>query len=185
MAGSGTEREARPAGTPIKDRQTVTPEGVPTAPRIDGVVVRPAVTHPDERGELCEIYNPAWGVSPEPLVYVYQSMVRPGKVKGWIVHDLQDDRIFVSLGTLRWVLYDAREGSPTRGLVNQIVLSESNRALLVIPRGVYHAAHNVGDRNAYFVNCPTRPYDHADPDKHRLPLANDLIPFRFEDGLGG
>ncbi len=185
MASSDTEREARPAGTPVKDRQTVTPEGVRTAPRIDGVVVRPAVTHPDDRGELCEIYNPAWGVHPEPLAYVYQTMVRPRKVKGWVVHYLQDDRIFVMLGTLRWVLYDAREGSPTRGLLNQIFLSERNRALLVIPRGVYHAAQNVGDRNAYFVNCPTRPYDHADPDKYRLPLANDLIPFRFEDGLGG
>jgi dTDP-4-dehydrorhamnose 3,5-epimerase len=178
------DQGARPASGPVQDRQTVTPEGARTAPRIAGVVVRPAVTHLDERGELCEIYNPAWGVHSEPLVDVYQTMVRPHKVKGWVLHYLQDDRIFVSLGTLRWVLYDARDGSPTRGTIEEIFLSERSRALLVIPRGVYHAVQNVGDHDAYFVNLPTRPYDHASPDKYRLPLDTDLIPFRFEERLG-
>lgn len=170
---------------PIQDRQTVTPEGLRTDPRIAGVIVRPAVTHVDDRGELCEVFNPAWGLHDAPLVYAYQSMVRPHKVKGWIVHHLQDDRLFVSLGTFRIVLYDAREGSPTQGSINEIFLSERNRAMVIIPRGVYHAVQNVGDTDAYFINLPTRAYDHANPDKYRLPLDNDLIPFRFEEKLGG
>jgi dTDP-4-dehydrorhamnose 3,5-epimerase len=33
-------------------------------------------------------------------------------------------------------------------------------------------------------NLPTWPYDHADPDKYRLPIKNDLIPFDFDDGPG-
>lgn len=93
-----TETMERRKTGPVKDRQTVTPEGVHTDPRIAGVVVRPAVTHVDERGELCEIYNPAWGAHESPMVYAYQSMIRPGKVKGWIVHHLQDDRVFVTWG---------------------------------------------------------------------------------------
>jgi dTDP-4-dehydrorhamnose 3,5-epimerase len=169
----------------IQDRQTVTPEGVRIDSRIAGVIVRPAVTHVDDRGELCEIFNPAWGVHDEPLVYAYQSMVRPHKVKGWIVHKLQDDRLFVSLGTFRFVLFDARDDSPTKGSINEIFLSERNRGLLIIPKGVYHAAQNVGDCDAYFVNLPTRPYDHAQPDKYRLPLDTDLIPYRFDEKLGG
>jgi dTDP-4-dehydrorhamnose 3,5-epimerase len=118
------------------------------------------------------------------MVYAYQSMVRPGKVKGWIVHRLQDDRLFVSLGTLRIVLYDARDGSPTQGRINEIFLGERNRAMIIIPRGVYHAVQNVGDTDAYFVNLPTRAYDHANPDKYRLPLDSDLIPYRFDEKLG-
>ena len=65
-----------------------------------------------------------------------------------------------------------------------ITFGEHHRGLLVIPAGVYHAAQNVGTVDAYLVNPPTRAYDHADPDKYRLPLKNDLIPFAFEDGLG-
>jgi len=39
---------------PIKDRQTVTPAGEKITERIKGLVIRPAKTHLDRRGELCE-----------------------------------------------------------------------------------------------------------------------------------
>lgn len=170
---------------PKKDVQTVTAEGKSVKKRIEGVVLRPAVTLPDERGTICEIYNPAWGVHPDSLVYVYQVTIRPGQVKGWVVHQLQDDRIFVSYGTMRFVLFDGRQDSPTQGLINDICIGEENRALITIPKGVWHAVQNVGVSDSMFVNMPTRPYDHANPDKTRLPLVNDLIPFRFETRLGG
>ena len=67
------------------------------------------------RGEVTEVYRPAWGVHPDPLVYVYQTTLRPGAIKGWVVHEQQDDRLFLNLGVMRWVLYDARAGSPTQG----------------------------------------------------------------------
>jgi dTDP-4-dehydrorhamnose 3,5-epimerase len=170
---------------PKKDIQTVTPEGKPTKPLIDGVRVRYAITHPDDRGSLCEIFNPIWGIHEEPLVYVYTATIRPNKIKGWVVHRKQDDRLFVSHGTLRFVLFDDRADSPTHKAVNEIYIGEQNRALIIIPRGVYHALHNVGLTDAVFINMPTRAYDHADPDKYRLPINNDLIPYRFREGSGG
>ena len=85
----------------------------------------------------------------------------------------------MSQGTIQVVLYDAREDSPTHGLVNDLCFSEHNRALFTIPAGVWHALKNVGDKDALFVNMPTRAYDHADPDKFRLPLDNDVIPYRL------
>ncbi len=45
--------------TPQKEGQTVTPAGKSIKPMIAGVKLRPAVTIPDERGTLCEVYNPA------------------------------------------------------------------------------------------------------------------------------
>ena len=162
-----------------KDVQTVDAEGRSVRPVIDGVRVRPLATLPDDRGTVCELFDPAWGVHPDPLVYVYQVSIRPGAVKGWVVHRKQDDRISTLFGTIQVVLYDDREGSSTRGMVNEMFFGEHNRALFTIPAGVYHAVRNVGTTDAVFVNMPTRPYDHADPDKYRLPLDNDLIPFRW------
>jgi dTDP-4-dehydrorhamnose 3,5-epimerase len=46
---------------------------------------------------------------------------------------------------------------------------------------VYHAVQNIGIVDAVFINMPTRPYDHGDPDKLRLPLKNGLIPYSFAD----
>lgn len=169
---------------PRPDPQTVTSEGQPVAARIAGVKVRAAITHPDERGEVCEIYNPAWGLHEEPLVYAYQVGIRPHRVKGWVVHREQDDRLFVSLGTVKIVLFDDRAGSPTRGMINEICLGERNRGLIIIPKGVFHAIQNVGDTDAVLVNLPTRAYNHARPDKLRLPLDTDQIPYRFEDRQG-
>lgn len=166
---------------PKKDRQTVTSEGELIAPRIEGVIVRPAKTIPDERGAVTEIYNPDWGINPDPLVYAYMVTIRPGKIKGWIKHLTYEDRLFFYSGTARAVLYDDRAESPTYKMVNQLFIGEENRALLVIPRGVYHAFQNVDTTTCVFANMPTRPYQHDDPDKFRLPLENDVIPFSFFD----
>ena len=172
------------SASPVKDAQTVTAAGERPAPKIVGVRVRLAVSHLDERGELTEIYDPAWNFDPEPVVYVYQTTVRPGRVKGWVVHYRQEDRMFISMGAAKIVLYDAREDSPTRGAIEEIHLGERRRGLLRIPRGVYHAVENIGDSDLLFVNMPTRAYQHADPDKYRLPLDTPQIPYRFDTRRG-
>ncbi|MDQ5807507.1 MAG: dTDP-4-dehydrorhamnose 3,5-epimerase family protein [Actinomycetota bacterium] len=164
---------------PTKRPQTVTPEGVSVAPAIDGVRIRRAITHPDPRGTVCEIFDATWDFSDDPLVYVYEITIRPGVVKGWSKHERLDDRLFTMQGSIRVVLYDDREGSPTRGLVTDQTFDDHGRALIRIPAGVWHAVGNVGLTDARLVNCPTRAYDHADPDKWDLPLDTDLIPFRF------
>ena len=170
--------------TPKKDVQTVTPEGERIANRIDGVEVRLAITHVDERGELCEIYNPVWDFAKGPFPYVYMTTLRPHKIRGWVVHREQQDRLFVALGALKIVLYDARPESPTFKVINEFYLGERNRGSVSIPQNVFHAVQNVGDVEGVFINCPTKPYNHANPDKLRLPLDTDEIPYKFGDNRG-
>jgi dTDP-4-dehydrorhamnose 3,5-epimerase len=169
---------------PVPDEQTVTPEGELTFPRIKDLVIRPLRPLEDRRGEVIEVYRPSWGVNTDPLVYVYQVGIRPGAIKGWTMHRRQEDRIYVCRGYVRFGLFDNRPDSPTYKLLNKFTFSERNRALIIIPRGVFHAIQNVGETEAIFVNMPTAPYDHEDPDKVRLPVKNDLIPFDFDDGPG-
>ena len=87
----------------IQDEQTVTPEGERLSRFIDGVQLRSAVIQPDERGTITEIFNPAWGFTDQPVVYVYESAIYPGQKKGWIVHLEQDDRLFFSNGAAKVV----------------------------------------------------------------------------------
>jgi len=53
-----------------------------------------------------------------------------------------------------------------------------------IPTNVWHADRNIGTTDVLVVNFPTQPYDHAHPDKYRLPLDTDLIPYSFGDARG-
>ena len=164
----------------IKDEQTVDSNGKSIQTRIEGVVLRYLNTIADERGSVCEVYDLRWNYHAEPLVYVYHVSIRPNAVKGWVCHEFQDDRSFFSQGETQVVLYDARPDSPTYKMINEFVLGDHHRGLLTIPAGVWHALKNIGNKDATFVNMPTKPYNHEDPDKFRLPLENDLIPYKFK-----
>src|SRR5579884_2320955 len=102
---------------PKQDIETVKPDGQAVQQLIDGVVIRYGTTQIDDRGELCEILRPDWNFHPAPFTYVYQFSIRPGKVKGWHQHHQHDDRIFLSQGTVKVILYDDRPNSPTRGMI--------------------------------------------------------------------
>jgi dTDP-4-dehydrorhamnose 3,5-epimerase len=172
-------REAATRGRPAELGQSVNPDGTPLAGVIDGVRIRPAITHPDERGTLTEVFDLRWQFDDAPLVFVYQVTIRPGQSKGWVLHRRHADRSFFSLGAIKVVLYDDREDSPTRGQLNEFVFGTERRVLLYIPSGVWHALKNVGTEDALFINCPTEAYRHDDPDKWILPDDNDLIPYQL------
>jgi dTDP-4-dehydrorhamnose 3,5-epimerase len=53
-----------------------------------------------------------------------------------------------------------------------------------IPAGIWHANRNLGSKDVVVVNFPTIPYDHAAPDKYRLSLDTDQIPYKFENTAG-
>jgi dTDP-4-dehydrorhamnose 3,5-epimerase len=169
---------------PIRDIPSVNAAGEALMQLPKGVTFRRAPTHADARGSVCEMFDPRWGWHSEPLVFAYMFTLRPGKVKGWGLHKLHEDRYFVLLGEIEVIMYDVRPESPSCGQVSTVVLSEYDRRLMNIPAGIWHANRNIGNKDAVVVNFPTRPYDHANPDKYRLPLGTDQIPYKFENTAG-
>jgi dTDP-4-dehydrorhamnose 3,5-epimerase len=168
----------------VKDRQMVTTEGdtVETLPQ--GVSFHAVPTHSDSRGTVVELFDTRWQWHPDPLVFAYCFTLRPGCAKGWNLHKLHDDRYCLLQGEMELILYDVRPESSSCGVVSRIVLSEHNRRLVNIPKFVWHADVNVGSGDCVVVNFPTTPYDHANPDKYRLPLNTPLIPYSLA-GLRG
>jgi len=168
-----------------QDRQTVNSAGESLQRLPAGVGLRDVPIQIDERGSVREMFDVRWNWSPDPIVFVYVFTVRPGMIKGWGMHKLHEDRYFVLAGEVEVVLYDERPESPTLGLVSKIVLSEYQGRLMNIPAGVWHADRNIGSKDVMVVNFPTIPYDHANPDKYRLPLNTDRIPHKFDQPRGG
>lgn len=178
-ASSVAEQIRRANEALIDDVPTVRADGTRIEQLIDGVVVRPALTHIDDRGEMTELFNPDWEFSDEPLAYAYFVTAYPGSIRGWVMHRRQSDRLSFLIGSFRVVLWDARETSPTAGLVNELFFGDRRRAHLKIPPGVFHAVQNIGTADGSFVNHPTVPYNHNDPDKARMALDSDLVPYTF------
>jgi len=159
----------------VRDVQTVTAEGRPTTPSIEGVVVHTPPVHLDHRGALYEIYNGDPELWSAPIVYSYVFTVRPGATKGWGMHEHKDDRYALVVGEDLLLLHDDRAGSPTRGVTQPIVLSERGTRQVWIPRGVWHLHVNLGEHEAHVVNFPTEPYNHAAPDRLILPWDTDEL----------
>ncbi len=156
----------------VPDESTVTPEGVPTTPTIDGVELGKPITHVDHRGALFEVYT---GTG-EPAVYVYQTSLFPGVIKGWNRHERKIDRYTLSSGELLVLLWDGREGSPTHGVLQRVMMSPRGVRQIRIPVGVWHLLANLGSVEAQLINLPTDPYVHGKPDRILLPWDSPEIP---------
>jgi dTDP-4-dehydrorhamnose 3,5-epimerase len=147
---------------------------------IDGVVLNQTAVIGDDRGvilELIDIRQDYW--SKDGVPYVYMGTCRPGRAKGWGMHKLHTDRYMVLAGEMLLVLFDDRDDSPTKGVVQEFYLTRDGLNQLTIPAGIWHAHLNVGQTDLIFANAPTHPFQHSRPDKWRLPLENDQIPYSF------
>ena len=163
-----------------RDRPTVDGQGRELGESIEGVILERLTPLADHRGSLVpflDLRDPFWT---EPVVYGYEIMIRPGRIKGWGMHEQQTDRYLVATGNLRIALYDGRSDRASHGRIAQFFFTEATPGLLAIPPGVWHADQNWGKTDARIVNFPTLPYDHADPDKFRIDPHSDVIPFDWE-----
>jgi dTDP-4-dehydrorhamnose 3,5-epimerase len=150
-------------------------------PLIEGVRLKEMRNVPTGYGWLTELWRGDWQLDDRPVDQVFQSTLLPGRLSAWHAHAVTTDRLCAPQGLVRLVLYDARAGSPTRGLVNELRLGSVRPGLVVIPPGVWHGVQNVHDGPSAVVNLVDRAYRYADPDHWRLPPDTPEIPYRFSD----
>jgi len=146
---------------------------------IKDVIVKQLKSIPDERGRLMEILKSNEEVF-EKFFQVYMTTTYPQVVKAWHYHKIQDDFIVCIKGMLKLVLYDDREGSPTKGEINEFFIGEHNPCLIKVPYMVYHGWKCIGLDEAIVINIPTEPYNRENPDEYRIDPHNNNIPYSWE-----
>jgi len=143
---------------------------------IEGVKTKKLKVIPDERGRLAECLRSDDEIF-EKFGQVYYTTALPGAVKAWHYHKLQDDNFVCVKGMIKLVLYDSREGSKTKGEINEFFIGDHNPMLVQIPKNVYHGFKGVSAEEAIVVNTPTMPYNAKKPDEFRLDAHTDEIPY--------
>lgn len=146
---------------------------------IEGVKLKKLKTIPDERGRLIEILR-----SDDPLFcrfgQVYITTAYPGVVKAWHRHKKQTDHFTVIKGMAKFVLYDGRAASKTKGEVNEFFIGEHNPVLIQIPAGIYHGFKTISEEEVIAMNIPTECYHYEDPDEERIDPHSGEIPYTWE-----
>jgi dTDP-4-dehydrorhamnose 3,5-epimerase len=143
---------------------------------IDGVRLKPLRTISDERGWLFEILRRDDEIFRQ-FGQAYLTAVYPGVIKAWHCHENQTDSFTVVAGMAKLVLADLRDGSSTRGEVNEFFIGDDNRVLVQIPPRIYHGLKGIGTHPALALNFPDKLFDRDHPDEIRLPYDTDKIAY--------
>lgn len=125
---------------------------------IEGVVVKPLRRIPDERGFIMHMLR-ADDPEFERFGEIYFSTAYPGVIKGWHLHKEMTLNYAVVVGMIKLVLYDDREGSATRGELQELYIGRDNYQLVKIPPQVWNGFKGIGTEMAILANCATIPHD--------------------------
>ena len=81
----------------------------------------------------------------------------------------------VPFGHIKFVLYDDRPGSPTKGDIQEIFLGPDNYSLVMVPPMIWNGFKGVGPETAIVANCASIPHDPVEID--RMDPFDPSIPY--------
>ena len=144
---------------------------------IEGVIVTPLRQIADERGKVMHMLRSDakhFGGFGE----FYFSCIYPGSIKAWHLHKRMTLNYAVPHGNIKFVLYDDRPGSPTKGEIQELFLGPDNYCLVTVPPMIWNGFKGVGTETAIVANCASIPHD---PEEiSRRDPADSIIPYNWQ-----
>lgn len=125
---------------------------------IGGVVITPLTQIADERGKVMHMLR---ADAPHFIGFgeIYFSSVLPGAIKAWHLHRRMTLNYAVPHGRIRFVLFDDRTRSATRGEIMELVLGPDAYSLVTVPPMVWNGFACLGSEIAIVANCASIPHD--------------------------
>lgn len=141
---------------------------------IHDVVITPLKRFPDERGTVMHIMK-ATDKQFKAFGEVYASTIYPGVVKGWHFHEKITLNYVVLAGSIKFVLYDERDGSPTKGAVQEIFMGVDNYVRVTVPPGIWSGFKCISAKPALVCNVIDSPHDPSE--SRRRDPHESFIPY--------
>lgn len=144
---------------------------------IEGVKLTKLSQFHDERGKVMQMLR---NDSPDFSEFgeIYFSTIHPGAVKAWHRHSAMTLNYAVVFGQIKFVLYDDRPDSKTKGEVQELFISPENYYLVTVPPMIWNGFKAVGSVEAIVANCATIP--HQAEEIQRLPVESREIPYDWQ-----
>lgn len=98
----------------------------------------------------------------------YFSTIEPGAVKAWKRHHEMVLNLVVPIGSIRFVIHDARQGSPTYGIFYDVVLSKDHYYRLTIPPMLWMGFQGVDEIVSMLLNVANIPHDPNEADRKNI-----------------
>ena len=144
---------------------------------IEGVVLFPLKQFSDERGKIMHMLK-ATDPHFKSFAEIHFSIAYPGVVKGWHRRPSTTSSVAVAHGKVKWVLFDQRDNSSTKGQLMEIFLGEDSYYLLQIPPDITSGYKTIGTEKSIVANCTDEV--HLNEKKINIdPFDND-IPYNWD-----
>jgi dTDP-4-dehydrorhamnose 3,5-epimerase len=93
----------------------------------------------------------------------YFSKINQGVVKAWKYHKEITQNFCVPYGRIKLVFWDERQGSPSLGKLDEVILDDSQHyQLLTVPPGLWYGFTGLSDGHAILANLINQRHDPAE-----------------------
>ena len=89
----------------------------------------------------------------------YFSTIDSGAIKGWKCHQEMILNLVVPVGAVRFVIFDERSKSNTKGEFGEIILSRKKYGRLTVPPKLWVAFQGVNTQSSVVLNIANIPHD--------------------------
>ena len=125
---------------------------------IDGVRIIPKTQIIDERGKIMHMMRND-DANFTKFGEVYFSYSNPNIVKAWYLHKRMTINYVCVIGKIKLALFDDRDKSKTKGILQEIFLTTENYNLLSVPPGIWYGFKPVENKFSIIANFSDLPHD--------------------------
>lgn len=141
---------------------------------IDGVIVTPLKRVHHDKGDILHALKCS-DKGFDKFGEAYFSSVIKNQIKGWKKHHRMVMNIIVPFGTVKFVIYDDRDDSSTKGQYLVLTIGEDNYCRITVPPGVWISFQGVSDSVNWLLNIAS--IEHDPEEASNLPL--DAIQYNW------
>jgi dTDP-4-dehydrorhamnose 3,5-epimerase len=102
----------------------------------------------------------------------YFSTIKSHAIKGWKSHREMVLNLVVPIGSVKFVIFDNREGSKTKGRFVDFALSRKNYGRLTVPSKLWVAFQGLDINDSLILNIASIPHDPNESDSRKINEIN-------------
>ncbi|MBI5077287.1 dTDP-4-dehydrorhamnose 3,5-epimerase family protein [Candidatus Falkowbacteria bacterium] len=145
---------------------------------IQGLEIAPLRIMADNRGKvmkMADVNTPFF----ERFGEIYFSFINPGVIKGWKKHSRSTQLFSVPIGAIKFVVFDDRVDSLTKGQIQEIGCGESAYNLIKMPAGVWYSWKCLSEFPAMIASLINEPHDPTEAISSEI-NNNSIIPYQWK-----
>ena len=125
---------------------------------IDGVLVTPLKRIPHPKGDILHALKASEDCF-HGIGEIYFSSILKNEIKGWKKHSKMILNLVVPVGSIRFVIFDDRLDSVSRGEFFELAVNKENYCRLTVPSGVWFAFEGEGMELNLLLNIANIEHD--------------------------